>query len=68
MIFIKENFDQITMCTWGSRAYSTDSYPTGCSVVPVVTYENADLHKLCIVKDNAGKTGIYRCASPKQRK
>lgn len=44
----------------GNRAYSTDSNPTGCSVVPLVTYENADLQKMCIIKDSGGKTGVYR--------
>jgi hypothetical protein len=32
----------------------------GFSVVPLVTYENADLQKMCLIKDSGGKTGVYR--------
>jgi hypothetical protein len=28
--------------------------------IPVKTYENADIHKGSIMKDNRGKAGIYR--------
>jgi hypothetical protein len=44
----------------GIELIPTDSNPTGCSVVPLVTYENADLQKMCIIKDSGGKTGVYR--------
>jgi len=39
------------------RAFSTSTYP---SVVPVKKYANADVEKLQILKENKGKSGVYR--------
>ena len=30
------------------------------TVVPVIIYRNADIDKLRIIKDNKGKSGVYR--------
>ena len=38
---------------YGLRNYST-------SISPVKTYGNPDTHKLQIIKDNKGKSGVYR--------
>jgi hypothetical protein len=42
-------------------------FPSGCSidsflslVIPVVIYKNSDLEKQKILKENKGKSGIYR--------
>jgi hypothetical protein len=39
-----------------ARNYSTNS----SAVVPVIKYKNTDLDKLQILKENKGKSGIYR--------
>jgi hypothetical protein len=32
----------------------------GSSIVPVINYGNADIQKLQIVKENKGKSGVYK--------
>jgi hypothetical protein len=39
---------------------SADSYIYLLSVVPVKVYVNTDLNKLDILKENKGKSGVYR--------
>jgi hypothetical protein len=41
-----------------SQHYSTES--VALTVVPIVRYSNADLDKDLIIKENTGKSGIYR--------
>ena len=36
------------------------SYTSCLSIIPVATYENADTMKDLIVKENKGKSGVYR--------
>jgi hypothetical protein len=36
------------------------NYSTNNSVVPVIKYSNADIQKLQIIKENKGKSGVYR--------
>jgi hypothetical protein len=42
--------------------YFLDTLDSFCflSVIPLLTYTNADTQKLAILKDNKGKCGIYR--------
>lgn len=44
------------------QSYSTDS--SNNNVTPVKLYANADIQKLEIMKDNKGKSGIYRWTNP----
>ena len=48
------NFSSLGLCS------SVRNYSTNSSVVPVKTYRNADLEKLCIIQENIGKAGVYR--------
>ena len=42
----------------------TINYSTGSSaVMPVIKYNNADLDKLEILKENKGKYDVYRCTN-----
>jgi len=45
---------------YGYLDVSVDSYDCLLSVVPVKKYANTDLNKLEILKENKGKSGIYR--------
>ena len=39
---------------------TTTSSASENNIKPVVVYTNADTHKLEILKDNKGKSGVYR--------
>jgi len=68
------NFKLLTLvqCTFIYRPNNYIDYQTKINkkslhtlpVVPAMIYTNADLHKESVIKDNKGKAGIYRCASP----
>lgn len=42
------------------RCYSTQNTPVVPNLVPIRTYNNSDLDKLDILKENKGKSGVYR--------
>lgn len=48
--------------------YSTDSFDNNNNIVPVKIYSNADTMKLKILKENRGKSGIYRWVHIESRK
>ena len=64
IILYSSNFSSVHISRYkaASIAYSTstDTPPSKLGCFPVKTYENADLDKLHIIKDNTGKSGIYR--------
>src|SRR5436853_6993890 len=41
------------------RCYSTQNTPVVPNLVPIRTYNNSDLDKLDILKENKGRSGIY---------
>lgn len=43
----------------GKRYYSSQSSPSSSSVVPVRVYNNLDLDKIDILKENKGKSCVY---------
>ena len=49
------NYSSLSLSLF-ARDYSTNS----SAVVPAITYKNADLDKLQILKENKGKSGVYR--------
>ena len=46
--------------TFPDLSVNVKSYSTDSSVIPVKNYENADLDRLQILKENKGKSGVYR--------
>jgi hypothetical protein len=48
--------DELPISQLTQRSYSTKN----TSVVPILTYNNSDLEKLKILKENKGKAGVYR--------
>ena len=42
------------------RCYSTQNTPVVPNLVPIRTYNNSDLDKLDILKENKGKSGVYQ--------
>jgi hypothetical protein len=46
-------------CILTSKLYNLES-PSFLSVVPVVCYSNADVQKSLVIKENTGKSGVYR--------
>jgi hypothetical protein len=58
--FNSRNFSSTS--AWRSLRLSVNviNYSTNNSVVPVIKYSNADIQKLQIIKENKGKSGVYR--------
>ena len=46
--------------SYGRRFFSTNSTPLPVTIVPSVSYSNADLQKDQIIEENKKKCGVYR--------
>lgn len=52
--------EELSIYQLTQRSYSTQNTSVVPDCVPILTYNNSDLDKLKILKENKGKAGVYR--------